>query len=318
MRRRVAATVLVAAAAIAVFPAHSTADGGPIAGGDAGIRGVTVPGSDSRYIATFAGNGEFVARISKHGGQVLSSTRLRRFLTVPSVALDQSATGLSADGGTLVLANPHYGLVRKSVFAILSAKNLRVRRLIELRGNFTLDGLSPDGKTLYLVSYRRSGYPLDYSLHSFDVAANRLDPDPIVDPRNPGEKMTGLPLTRSTSADGVWNYTLYDGGKERFVHALNTRAGRAYCIDLDDLPTHLRMDRLRLHLSSDGGTLTVAGPQRALAEIDTESLRVSEPDESSGGDISGWLALAGAGLLAAVAAIGIRRLVRKRRRLAPT
>ena len=43
-----------------------------------------------------------------------------------------------------------------------------------------------------------------------------------------GEKMGGSPLTRATSLDGRWAYTLYDGaGRTPFVHAPSPAAGTA-------------------------------------------------------------------------------------------
>ena len=48
----------------------------------------------------------------------------------------------------------------------------------------------------------------------------------------PDEKMGGLPLSRTMSADGRWAYTLYTGGEETFVHALDTLKGQARCIDV--------------------------------------------------------------------------------------
>ncbi len=57
---------------------------------------------------------------------------------------------------------------------------------------------------LYLVKYRGRHHSDHYGLRSFDLRTGRLGPDPLVDPRNPGEKMTGLPLTRITSQDGTY------------------------------------------------------------------------------------------------------------------
>ena len=53
--------------------------------------------------------------------------------------------------------------------------------------------------------------------------------------------MRGQPLTRATSPDGRWAYTLYDGaGKEPFIHALDTSTRSARCIDLDAASTWTR------------------------------------------------------------------------------
>ena len=52
----------------------------------------------------------------------------------------------------------------------------------------------------------------------------------------PDEQMGGLPMTRAFSRDGRWAYTLYGGGAETFIHALDTVGRTAACIDLEMLP----------------------------------------------------------------------------------
>ncbi len=302
--------------ALLILAAPARGDGGPMVGMDAGYTGVTNPSSDSRYVAMLTGGGSTVARIAKRGGQVERYVRLRQPLTFPSIAVDMGAAGLSADGSTLAMALPSYGSGKHSVFGILDARSLRLRKVVKLPGYLTLDGISADGRDLYLVKYAGRNFSYHYELRSFDLRSGRLDPEPIVDPRNPSEKMTGTALTRTTSPDGIWDYTLYDGDED-FVHALNTGTGHAYCIDLDDLPPKLNPSQLHLHVSPDGNTLTVAGRQEALAEVDTHSLEVSEPGTSGGGGIPGGLVATFAALLALAAALGIRRRARGRRGTGP-
>ncbi len=43
-------------------------------------------------------------------------------------------------------------------------------------------------------------------------------------------------MTRATSPDGGWEYTLYDGGGAHpFIHALDVVEGATVCIDLEML-----------------------------------------------------------------------------------
>ena len=57
-----------------------------------------------------------------------------------------------------------------------------------------------------------------------------------MDPDEPDEQMIGAPLSRGvTSADGRWEFTLYDNPEEPFIHALDTRGKSAECIDLPQL-----------------------------------------------------------------------------------
>jgi hypothetical protein len=82
-------------------------------------------------------------------------------------------------------------------------------------------------------------------------------------------------MTRTTSADGRWAYTLYSGGAENFVHALDLARGRAFCIDLHGMaPEELAAIRLvartgHVDLRNQSGAV--------VRRIDTATLRVTEP-----------------------------------------
>ena len=87
--------------------------------------------------------------------------------------------------------------------------------------------------------------------------------------------MGGEPVTRATSSDGRWAYTLYARQKrEPFVHALDTVRQEAFCIDLPlRLPQPKQME-LRLKLTDRGGSLSVRQGRTSLAAIDTRSFAV--------------------------------------------
>jgi hypothetical protein len=149
---------------------------------------------------------------------------------------------------------------------------------------------------------------------------------PVVDPLDE-EKMGGLPVTRATSADGRWAYTLYDrAGKPPFVHALDTRGRTAKCIDLDLLGAR-RTDVYQLKLGvgpPSSGRLSVTAKGSPVALIDTRTFRVSAPGAGAPATRAHedrhapWALLAaigGALLLAGGAGLS---LTRRRRRLAPT
>src|SRR5439155_1643004 len=197
---------------LAASPAAARADGLPVLGIDAGPSGVARGGI--RYVTL--GNGArstMVAAVRREGGQVLRAASLRGAFTVPAVALDGSASGLSADGRTLVLIRPRAAFPQaRTVLAILAVPELRVRRVLRLRGDFSFDAIAPDGRSLYLIQYVSRTDATRYVVRAYDLAARRLVRAPVVDPRERGEKMRGLPLTRAASADGRWAYTLYAGG----------------------------------------------------------------------------------------------------------
>ena len=48
---------------------------------------------------------------------------------------------------------------------------------------------------------------------------------------SPRDSASGLPISRVTSHDGSWAYTLYGGPHETFIHALDTLNAGAVCID---------------------------------------------------------------------------------------
>jgi protein MpaA len=226
---------------------------------------------------------------------------------VPAVALDGTGGGLSADGKTLVLSSfafdsPVYP-PKTTRLAILDTdlrpqRHLKagqqrppsVFRSIELRGHFAFDAISPDGSTIYLIHHFPSltgpAYITHYEVRAYNVKSRRLLPEPIVDPDEPEERMAGLPLARAMSPDGRWAYTLYDGnGKEPFIHALDTVAGQAVCVDLPqlaDLPRRLHY-LLQLQISEDGRQLLVRRqrpgpkPTQTLLSVDTRSFAVHRP-----------------------------------------
>jgi hypothetical protein len=317
----------LALAAPGVVAQTASGDGLPITGVEAGPTGVANPGEEARYVALSAAGGTVVARVERDGGRVLRSAFLRGRFTVPAVALDGSAGGLSKDGKTLVLIRPRARFPRaKTTLAILDAERLRPRDVVTLRGDFSFDAITPGGALLYLVEYVSRRDPTRYVVRAYDARANRLLPEPVVDKREPGERMRGYPITRATSPDGHWAYTLYDGaGKHPFIHALDTLGRRAVCIDLNGLTRRDDLYSLHLGLSANGRRLAVADGETPVATVDTRSFRVEEPaatslsgttDDGPGGGVWGppaWLAGVGLVLLACLLSLVLRR----RRKLAP-
>jgi hypothetical protein len=327
--------VVVGLIATAVVCPAASADGLPVVGIDAGPEGVTTDASADRYVTVPAHGNTVVARIQRDGGRMIRYAVLKGNLGVPVVAFDGSTGGLSPDGRTLVLIKPRMSFPRKqTTFAILDAWQLRLRDRITLRGDFSFDALSPAGTLLYLVQYVSPEDPSRYLVRVFDTRKSRLLPQPIFDSREDlGEAMRGYPVTRATSPDGRWAYTLYDGaGKHPFVHALDTAGRTARCIDLHDLMGYPSLYDLRLGPGDGGATLTVLDGNEPLAVIDTRTFRVSEPPEpapatgkprpaaaaaDSEGSVS-WMIVAGLALTVVLsAAAGTLALRRRPARAAP-
>ena len=291
-------------------------DGLPVGDIDAGSTGVTVPGDAARVVTFSMAGDTIVARIARDGGQVLRWRALDGTFTVPAVALDGSASGLSADGTTLALIRPRARFPqRRTSLMILNAKSLQPQRRAGLPGDFSFDAISPDGGLLYLVEYLSRRDPTSYAVRAYDVSAGRMLRAPIVDPREPDEQMGGLPITRSYSADRRWAYTLYDGRDHPFIHALDTVGRTAACIDLDALTGRRDLMDLRLAV---GETLDVVDRSGPVANVDTQTFRVEYPAGADAQEGSGipqavpWVL----GGLAMLAAAGALVRLRRRRRLA--
>ncbi len=320
---RAGVTLGSVAVAAALAVAAAKADGLPVLGINVGPIGIAAREGDVRYVTLDAGRGTIVAAIKQRGGQVARSRLLHGRFTVPAVAYDGSASGLSADGRTLVLIRPRVRFPQaQTVLAVLDTGHMQVKKVVSLNGDFSFDAVSPNGESLYLIQYVEPRDPARYAVRAYDLRAGRLLSRPVVDPREPNERMRGRPVTRATSADGRWAYTLYDGvGKYPFLHALDTSGRTARCIDLSALASKGRnLYTLRLAVSRDGNAVSVDDPAEAIATIDTRTFRVSLP-AAAGGDGHGFGGLAWAltaGGVAALAAAAAVTLGRRRRKLAVT
>ena len=317
MSGRVAVFLAVGAAAL-VATASAGADGLPVLSVDAGPTGVTVPTGTARYVTIPAGHSTVVARVRRDGGRIIRSRLLPGTFTIPAVAYDGSAGGLSADGRTLVLITPRTGFPRaRTALLVLGARGLTPTATIRLQGDFSFDAISPQGRLLYLIQYNHPNDPTRYLVRAYDLRRGRLLQAPVVDPKERGEKMRGNPLSRAVSPDGRWAYTLYDGaGGTPFVHALDTSGRTARCIDLDALAGSQYLWRLRLGVSRDGGTLAIRDGKEPELLVDTRTFTPREPDaaqaQSSVDSGIGWPlpALAAVGVLVAAVtllSVGVRR-----------
>ena len=174
---------------------------------------------------------------------------------------------VSADGRRVVLqqrSRPY-----RSRLVVFDARLGRVVRRVDLRGAFRAEALSPDARRLYLLHWTQRSY----DLRTLDLATRQLTRTRLADP---DEKMTGTATVALAMPDGRWLLTLYVGGAEPFVHALDLETGIAHCIDLpwegvgfDALGTAASA------LSPDRRTLYLANPLLGrLAVIDLRRLHV--------------------------------------------
>jgi len=316
------------------WPGVALGAGGPVTPVQGAGNGIAVAGSPYQYVVLPDGRSTVVQQL-KRTGPVRSSIRVRGQYGIPGVGYNGQTTGLSADGGTLVLADlPGNGTPRTTRLVVVGAPDLTVRERIVLRGWFTVDAISPTGHFLYLIHYPSSDIS-KYEVRAYDLAYHRLLAAPIVDPHDRGEAMTGFAVTRATSRDGRWDYTLYirpDGVP--FIHALDTVALRAVCIDLPAVNQN-DLGNATLNLGPGGTVLSIEAQGRPVARVDTATYAVTpvverapaapptrrpaaRSDQSTGGgsgDSTPWAVLAlllVAAAAFAVAGFGARRRARAR------
>jgi hypothetical protein len=315
----------------ALTPGSASADGFGILG-----AAPSVEAAPYRYVALAPSSRPrltVVERLELGDATVDRWWHLRGSWYVPAVAYDLSPGGLSADGGTLVLTSfPRSYPPRVTRLAVLDTRlQLRHPRRgkerphhaitrLSLPGAFSFDAVSPDGSRIYLIqSFYDRRRLTHYEVRALDTASGRLLPGPIVDPEEPEERMQGLPITRLSSLNGRWAYTLYDGGgKEPFLHALDTVRGQAVCVDLPQLDGLRDPFLLRLRLGGDGRKVLVYSrsrhqggrPSPPRLEIDAKSFQISraQPEATASAGVAAmpWLAI-GALLAAVATAVGWRR-----------
>src|SRR3954468_3036328 len=213
-------------AALIVAPA-AAGDGFPQAAEQAGA-GVTSP-QGRQYIAVGVDQSHTMLTTLQYGG-VTGWSELSGAFGIPMVT--QSTTGgLSRDGRTLILQG--VALTAPTQFVVVDARTLRERGRFILDGIYSFDALSPDGSMLYLIQRVDARDYSRYVVRAYDLVNRRLLGGRIADRTQKGWVMHGEPVSRGTSADGRWVYTLYSNpGGYPFVHALDTVRGVAHCVGI--------------------------------------------------------------------------------------
>jgi len=293
-------------------------------------EGIESPDGRFRY-ATVSAEGTAALRVVKGSGEIDSITYIgtadHSQFGIPQVAADGSAAGLSADGGTLVLIRA-FGPINRADLVVLGTDRLRVRKRIELDGQFSFDAVSPDGRTAYVVEYPVPFRYDRYRVLKLNLRTGHLAKEPVVDEDVGLEEeeeegvegeMRGNALSRVSSDDGRWAYTLYDGdGGVPFIHALDTVGDRAVCVFMPQLEGlgRRQIAKATIATGTEPGTLSVRGRDDGetseLARVDTASFTVTTPGAVSQSG-SGLVKLVPAVLLVAAAGAGAIAVRRRRR-----
>jgi hypothetical protein len=310
--RRVVAIVLAAL----VLPSSVLA-AGPSYVAQGGL-GILSKDGKNRFVALSAGGGTAIARIAVHGGAVRGWATLEGGWGIPQPTFTTRLEGLTRDGKSLIVGT--VGAASPSQFAVVNTQNLRVSERFSLDGQFAYDALSPDGKTLYLSQYVDADNASRYVVRAYDLEHQRLLPGRVADKSQRGWVMEGFAVTRTTSADGRWVYTLFmRPGGYPFVHALDTVRGAAHCIGLpwrSGNQEALMGMRMSLSKTEDALALHWKNGKEWLS-IDAATWRITHAQ--SAGFPWRWVVVA-VGLLAVLgvaAAIGRRRFAHEAKEALP-
>ena len=307
------ALALVAIVGLALAAAAQASGGGPGPGATVGWDGVLAPGGKVRYVAVPAGSNTAVQAIRTSDGRVLAFGPLVGAFGIPMLTQNGDTGGVSADGRTLVLAEffqPGPKLRKTSHFAVFNPNHLDYPNEIALAGDFAFDAISPRGKRIYLIQHMTSQDLSRYVVRAYDVEQRRLLPGRIADRTQRSWVMQGYAMTRTTSGDGRWAYTLYQNpGGYPFIHALDTVRGVAHCIGIPWKGSDQNaLWNIRMTLGDGGSKLAVHWKSgRPFLTVDTSTWRVSAAGRSFA-----WTAVA-AGIAAAVALAALALFLLRRR-----
>ncbi len=290
---------------VLLLPSSAAGDGCPP--DQCGVRALSVPGSSTVVLQPVdsvsgydvsTGRRRFAApsgsRVSADGSSLIvpanpnGATVIRRIdtatgrlvvrRTLPTLL---ALTAVSADGRRVALAEgrSYRGTTRLVVLDLATGRHQEAT----LAGRFEPEAVSNDGRRLFVIQYLRGGY----RVRVYDLARRVLRAGELR-PLNDDEPMRGNPVYAIGAPDGRWLLTLYekpDG--EAFVHALDLRRAKAYCIDLPGRGS--RTMRYALALGPDGRTLVAADPALGtLAQIDLGTVEVSRIVRFSRSDAGQW------------------------------
>ncbi len=271
MRRRIL-LVLGLALACAVWTTTLASGAGPSPGLSEGSKGLA--NGKLRYVALPSGKTTEVQVVDREG-DVRRHMRINGSWGIPLVAYDGTAEGLFPNGRTLLLAQSLYDgqtLRTTTKFTLVDTRRMKVSRRIQLKGAFTFDALSRDGRYVYLTEYISPEDPSSYRVRAYDLKGAGLLSKIVSDKRSWATDMRGLPIARVWKEG--WAYTLYGANAKPFIHALDTQNVAAVCINLPWKTSPDRIFDYRLRVDGDGH-LVVRGPNgRALAVIDRQSFKI--------------------------------------------
>jgi hypothetical protein len=144
-----------------------------------------------------------------------------------------AAVRTSAGGRWLVLTGSMAPGSMTSRFQVRDAALAKPPETVTLNGYFSVDGISNDGRRLYLLEWLGPGR---YQVRRYDLPQRQLYAVPIFDKSEGGGPMSGEGIASATTRDGATQLTLYqhDANQRSFVHVLPMTSDLpfAFCVDL--------------------------------------------------------------------------------------
>jgi hypothetical protein len=220
---------LVVLVALAAAPAALAAFPGPY--GLQGGEGVLSNDGSVSFTAAKGVDGTLIRATSTEGGTVVRSRTIKGQYGIPTLQYGKVGEGMSRDGKTFVLEN--VGFADTSRFMLVSTGDLSTVDSFSLNGTYAFDALSPNGSMMYLIQHQTTQDVEHYIVRGYNLRTHKLLPRQIADKTQSSWVMQGWAVTRTTSPNGRWVYTLYaNPGGYPFVHALDTVKSVAHCVGL--------------------------------------------------------------------------------------
>jgi hypothetical protein len=224
-----------------------------------------VPSSDWKHL--YSVTNTTLSDLDPSTGTLIHSMKLPGSYELPRVTLSGLPGGLSQNGQWIVAASLDQGpnnYPLTSHFVLVNTAFNSVLRRIDMPGHFEFDAISNDGGRLYLIEHADPG---SYRVRLYEVGAQRLNPQVVIDKTNPTESMSGLKLSGIPSQDGGILYSIYVRPTDTpFIHALDLSQPFASCIDLPG--KGYQSDYNALHwsiaMSRDGSRLYAANAAAGL------------------------------------------------------
>jgi hypothetical protein len=218
-----------------------------------------VPSSDWKHLYSVADT--TLGDVDPATGVLTHSMKLPGDYQLPLVTLSGMPGGLSQNGQWIVVESfnqaPNQSPTTSHFVVVNTSFNLVPKR-IDLQGYYEFDAISNDGSRLYLIEYGSPGF---YRVRLYQVPAQLLDPQVVIDKTNPNESMSGLKLSGIPSQDGHTLYSIYARPSDApFIHALDLSQPFASCIDLPGRGYQSDFNALHwsIAMSPDGAKLYAA------------------------------------------------------------